>query len=110
MFNLKLYTMKKLSLIFALVAAGFMAQDAVASYNNVSEDATIVTPLQDDFSAVETSELPAAVTEAFTRDFPNAEITAAAVNAEGQYKLDITQEDGSTGQLYADAEGNWIEM
>jgi hypothetical protein len=109
MFNLNLYTMKKLSLIFALVAVGFMTQDAIASYDNGSET-TIVTPLQDDFTAVETSELPAAVTEAFTRDFPNAEITAAAVNAEGQYKLDITQEDGSTGQLYADAEGNWIEM
>lgn len=99
--------MKKLSLIIALVAGGFLAQDAIASYDG---PATIVAEVQDEYSAIDNSELPAAVTEAFTRDFPNAEITKAYVNQEGQYKLEVTKEDGSTAELYADAEGNWIEM
>ena len=103
--------MKKLSLIFALVAAGFMAEDAIASNNiNPESEATAITAMQDDFSAIENSELPEAVTEAFTRDFPNAEIAKAYVNQEGQYKLDVTQEDGSSVSLYADSEGNWIDM
>lgn len=101
--------MKKLSLVFALAAAGFLAQDAIASYNVVENDAAI-TVVQDEFSAIDNSELPAAVNEAFTRDFPNAQISKAYVNQEGQYKLEVTQEDGSTAELYADAEGNWIDM
>ncbi len=99
--------MKKLSLIIALVAGGFMAQDVIAS-NDIP--ATVVVEVQEEYSAIDNSELPAAVAEAFTRDFPNAEISKAYVNEEGQYKLEVTQEDGSTGELYADAEGNWIEM
>lgn len=99
--------MKKLSLIIALVAGGFLAQDAVAS-NDVPT--TVVVEVQEEYSAIDNSELPAAVAEAFTRDFPNVEISKAYMNDEGHYKLEVTQEDGSIGELYADAEGNWIEM
>jgi hypothetical protein len=110
MFNHKQSTMRKLSLIFALVAAGFLAHDTIASNSINNPEADAIAVAQDDFSAIDNSELPEAVTEAFTRDFPNAEIAKAYVNQEGQYKLDVTQEDGSSVSLYADSEGKWLDM
>ncbi|PIB30873.1 hypothetical protein BFP77_03605 [Maribacter sp. 4U21] len=63
-----------------------------------------------DFTEISTSALPQAVMDAFTADFPSATLNKAYVNEEGQYKLEITNEDGSTAALYADAEGKWLEM
>ncbi|GEM_PF-255657 len=102
--------MKKLSLVFTMAAAGFLAQNAVASYNVIDTKTPAITVLQDEFSAIDNSELPAAVTDAFAKDFPDAQITKAYVNQEGQYKLEVTKQDGSTTELYADSEGNWIDM
>jgi hypothetical protein len=109
--------MKKVILAIALVVGGLttyaqeteqedMNATSVETEVSAQEEATA----QDDFSAIDNSELPEAVSEAFTRDFPNAEITKAYVNQEGQYKLDVTQEDGSSVSLYADSEGNWLDM
>jgi hypothetical protein len=109
--------MKKVILAIALVVGGLttyaqeteqedMNATSVETEVSAQEEATA----QDDFSAIDNSELPEAVSEAFTRDFPNAEITKAYVNQEGQYKLDVTQEDGSSVRLYADSEGNWLDM
>ncbi len=68
------------------------------------------TEAQDSFTAIEVSEIPAAITDALTKDHPDATINSASVNAETQYKLEVTKEDGSELTLYADAEGNWLEM
>jgi phenylalanyl-tRNA synthetase alpha subunit len=65
---------------------------------------------QDSFTAIEVSEIPAAITDALAKDHPDATISSASVNAETQYKLEVTKEDGSEQTLYADAEGNWLEM
>jgi hypothetical protein len=77
---------------------------------DVQVDAEAQAEAQDNFTAVEVSELPAAITEALAKDHPNATISQAFVNEESQYKLEVAQEDGSAVTLYADAEGNWIEM
>lgn len=65
---------------------------------------------QDTFAAIDLSELPEAITEALAKDHPNAQITKAYLNEEAQYKLEVTKEDGSEVELYADEEGNWLEM
>ena len=76
----------------------------------VQAEATEVMEVQDDFAAIDLSELPEAITEALAKDHPNATITKAYVNEEAQYKLEISTEDGSELKLYADEEGNWLEM
>ncbi|MDF0715117.1 hypothetical protein PY092_03055 [Muricauda sp. 334s03] len=63
-----------------------------------------------DFEEIDVSDLPSAVTTAVEENYPTAKIAKAYKNDEDQYKLDLTLEDGTTGTVYADAEGNWIDM
>lgn len=77
---------------------------------DVNAQATEVAVAQDDFSAIETSALPEAVTNAVSTNYPSATIDKAYVNKKEQYKLEVTMEDGTAGTLYADKDGNWIEM
>lgn len=65
---------------------------------------------QDDFSEVASEELPESVTEAVSKNYPTASIDKAYVNESNQYKLEVSLEDGTAGTLYADENGNWIEM
>ncbi|MEM7379581.1 MAG: hypothetical protein AAF361_00130 [Bacteroidota bacterium] len=101
--------MKKLVLVIALVAGSFatFAQDTEevqAAATEVMEEA------QDNFAAIEVAELPAAISEALAKDHPDATISKAYTNEEGQYKLEVAKSDGTEVTLYADAEGNWLEM
>lgn len=100
--------MKKLFLVAALAMGSLttFAQDT----EEVQAEATEVMEAQDKFVAIELSELPEAITEALAKDHPNATITKAYINQEAQYKLEVTKEDGSEVKLYADEEGNWLEM
>ncbi|TMM59338.1 hypothetical protein FEE95_07865 [Maribacter algarum] len=101
--------MKKLMLV-ALMAFGTMTAFAQEAEAAVEEVATEAVAAQDDFSEVAVDELPAAVTAAVTKNYPTAKIDKAYVNEASQYKLEVSLEDGTAGTLYADAEGNWIEL
>ena len=68
----------------------------------------VVTGVQEEFKAIEIEELPQAVKDALAADFMNATLNKAYVNAEQEYKLEITV-DGAAGIVYADMDGNWIE-
>ncbi|MBT8185886.1 MAG: hypothetical protein KJN76_13660 [Eudoraea sp.] len=100
--------MKKLFLVSALALGSLttFAQDT----EEVQAEAMEVMEAQDTFAAIDLSELPEAITEALAKDHPNAQITKAYLNEEAQYKLEVTKEDGSEVELYADEEGNWLEM
>ena len=37
-------------------------------------------------------------------------LNKAYVDDENKYKLEVSMEDGTSTELYADANGNWIEM
>ncbi len=101
--------MKKLFLVAAL-SLGTMTAFAQDDNTAVNEEATAQTAqAQDGFSEIAASDLPEAVTEAVKNDYPGLEITKAFKNEENQYKLVVAKEDGATAELYADAEGNWIE-
>lgn len=101
--------MKKVLLVAAL-AIGTMTAVAQESETAVEEVATEVMEAQDAFAEVAIEELPEAITEALATDHPGTTISKAYVNEEMQYKLEVAKEDGTTVELYADAEGNWIEM
>lgn len=100
--------MKKL-FFAAVLSLGSLTAFAQEGENLIAQ-ATEVAVAQDDFSAIETSELPEAVTNAVSTNYPSATISKAYVNQEEQYKLEVTLEDGTTGTLYADKDGNWIEI
>jgi hypothetical protein len=44
------------------------------------------------------------------QNYPTATVDKAYKNDKDQYKLELSLEDGTQGTVYADAEGNWIEM
>ncbi|MGB5553217.1 MAG: hypothetical protein WBM83_01070 [Flavobacteriaceae bacterium] len=100
--------MKKLVFVLAMSLGSLtaFAQDA----EQAQEVATEVVAAQDDFSEIAAEELPEAVTEAVATNYPTAKIDKAYANEAKQYKLEVSLEDGTSGTLYADENGNWIEM
>lgn len=104
--------MKKVFLVAAL-ALGTMtafAQESEIAVEEAVAEVEVVVEAQDAFTEVAIEELPEAITKALATDHPGTTISKAYVNEETQYKLEVAKEDGSTVELYADAEGNWIEM
>ena len=101
--------MKKI-LFAAVLSLGSLTAFAQEGEGVTQEVATEVAVAQDDFTAIEASELPEAVSTALAKDHPSATINKAAVNKEEQYKIEVALEDGMEATLYADKEGNWIEL
>jgi len=63
-----------------------------------------------DYTEVAVSDVPAPILNALESDYKGAMLNKAYVDEENMYKLEISLEDGTTTELYADAEGNWIDM
>ncbi len=100
--------MKKL-FFAAVLSFGSLTAFALSS-GDINLDTTPIVIAQDDFSEIETSDLPEAVSTAVSTEYPSATISKAYVNKKDQYKLEVTLEDGTTGTLYADKDGKWIEL
>ncbi|NIJ45475.1 hypothetical protein FHR24_001943 [Wenyingzhuangia heitensis] len=97
--------MKKIILSIAILASGM---STFAMTNNVTPATSINIIMNDGFTEVSLDELPAAVTSAVEKDFSTATISKAYVNANGQYKLELTAE-GASSAVYIDKDGNWLE-
>jgi ribonucleotide reductase alpha subunit len=99
--------MKKLFFVLAIVCGGLttFAQDTEAMASIATEVLS-----QDNFTEIATSELPEAVTAAVAKNYPTATIDKAYLNESKQYKLEVSLQDGTSGTLFADENGNWIEM
>ncbi|MCK0188780.1 hypothetical protein [Arenibacter sp. F20364] len=100
--------MKKLFFV-AVLSFGSLTAFAQAG-EELAEATTQIAVAQDDFTEIESSDLPEAVTTAVSTDYPSGTVSKAYVNKQEQYKLEVTLEDGTTGTLYADKDGNWIEL
>lgn len=111
----KLKIMKKM--ILSVVAASamlFSAQTMTAQEANAEAEVTLeqAADQQSDWRQVEVAELPAEVQQAVERDFAGAVIAEAHVKekeGEQKFKLVIQTAEGEQQELYADAQGNWIE-
>ena len=101
--------MKKVLLVAAL-SLGTMTAFAQEEETAVESVATEVMEEQDVFAEIAIEELPEAITVALEAAHPGTTIAKAYVNEAAQYKLEVAKEDGEAVELYADAEGNWIEM
>lgn len=104
--------MKKICLTFVAAAAMlFSAQSATAQVEEVTEETTHEV-LQEEMEQIEVAQLPAEVQQSVERDFQGATVSEAYVKekeGETKYKIVLTTLQGETKELYADAEGNWID-
>lgn len=87
-----------------------VAEEAVEAVESTEVAAEEAVEAQDGFNEVALEEVPEAITTALEVAHPGATISKASVNEDAQYKLEVAKADGETAELYADAEGNWIEM
>ncbi|MRT16231.1 hypothetical protein F3C99_04595 [Vitellibacter sp. q18] len=73
-----------------------------------AETAEVAVPVQD-YKEVKASEVPQAVKDAVAKDFSGATISKAAVNAKGEYKIELATADAGKETVYANAKGEWIK-
>lgn len=65
---------------------------------------------QDDFSEIAVEEVPEAVTSMIETNYPGATVDKAHKNEAGHYKVEVSLEDGTSGALIVDEEGNAVEQ
>ena len=85
-------------------------ETATETVDESASEVNEATATASDFSEVGSEELPDSVTAAVSKNYPTASIDKAYVNEANQFKLEVSLEDGTAGTLYADENGNWIEM
>lgn len=97
--------MKNLFLSAAIVLGGLTSFASTTQVNN-----TIVKTITvaDEYTEIKLEELPAAITESLKKAYPTAVITKAYKNEKSEYKLDVTVGD-KVGNLFANADGSWIQ-
>lgn len=123
--------MKKLILSTAIVLGGLTAATAqvdkgATALNETSQTAveakvesrliaaqdaetTSISEAVQDYKEVKTSEVPQAVKEAVAKNFNEATISKAYVNAQGDYKIDIVTADAKTATVYVNPKGELVK-
>jgi len=97
--------MKNLFLSAAIVLGGLTS---FASTSPISNTIVKTISIQDEYTEIKVEEVPAAVTEALKKAYPDAVLSKAYKNAASQYKLEVTVGD-KVGSLYANADGTWVK-
>ncbi|WP_343695838.1 hypothetical protein [Flavobacterium sp.] len=97
--------MKNLFLSAAIVLGGLTS---FASTSPITNSIVKVTSVADEYVEIKLEELPAPITEALKKAYPDAVITKAYKNEKSEYKLDVTVGD-KVGNLFANADGTWIK-
>lgn len=103
--------MKRIFLSALAAAPMFIATQNVSAQEVKADEVEVVQQVAE-FVQLDVAELPVEVTQAFERDYPEAEISEAYVKeekGEKKFKLVVTTAEGEVQELYADAKGNWIE-
>ncbi len=97
--------MKNLFLSAAIVLGSLTS---FASTSPVTNTVVKVISIEDEYTEIKLEELPAPITEALKKAYPDAVITKAYKNEKSEYKLDVTVGD-KVGNLFANADGTWIK-
>jgi hypothetical protein len=108
--------MKRFVLTAVIGGAMFFSVES-ATAQVTSEDQEQMTTEQkmhqkEDWKQVEEQDLPGEVSQAIETDFMGATVSEAHVmekDGEKKYKLVLFTEEGETKEMYADAQGNWID-
>ncbi|MGO4771573.1 hypothetical protein ACEN2I_07905 [Flavobacterium sp. W22_SRS_FK3] len=97
--------MKNLFLSAAIVLGSLTS---FASTSPISNTIVKTISVQDEYTEVKLEEVPAAITEALKKAYPDAVLSKAYKNEKSEYKLDVTVGD-KVGNLFANADGTWIK-
>lgn len=97
--------MKKLFLSAAIVLGGL---STFAATTPVSATITKIISIGDEYTEIKVEEVPAAVTDALKKAYPDGVLSKAYKNEKSEYKLEVTVGD-KVGTLYANADGTWIK-
>ncbi|WP_291285611.1 hypothetical protein [Flavobacterium sp.] len=97
--------MKNLFLSAAIVLGGLTS---FASTSPISNTIVKAVSLQEEYTEIKVEEVPAAVTAALKKAYPDALLSKAYKNEKSEYKLEVTVGD-KVGALYANADGTWIK-
>ncbi|MBF4517335.1 hypothetical protein IRZ71_13305 [Flavobacterium sp. ANB] len=97
--------MKNLFLSAAIVLGGLTS---FASTSPITNTIVKTISIQDEYTEIKLEEVPAPITAALKKAYPDAVLSKAYKNANSQYKLDVTVGD-KVGSLYANADGSWIK-
>ncbi|MEO8533255.1 MAG: hypothetical protein ABI441_05875 [Flavobacterium sp.] len=97
--------MKNLFLSAAIVLGGLTS---FASTSPITNTVVKTISIQEEYTEIKLEEVPAPVTEALKKAYPDAVLSKAYKNASSQYKLDVTVGD-KVGSLFANADGTWIK-
>lgn len=97
--------MKNLFLSAAIVLGGLTS---FASTSPITNTIVKTVSIQDEYTEIKNEEVPAAVTDALKKAYPDAVLNKAYKNAASQYKLEVTVGD-KVGALYANADGSWVK-
>ncbi len=95
----------------AALAMFFTVNTATAQVPTKNQTATEQRTQQEDFREIQEQDLPNEVRQALQRDYAGATISEAYVKEkddEVKYKLEVETPQGESTELYADAQGNWI--
>jgi len=103
--NLNIHIMKNLFLSAAIVLGSLTSFATTTPIKNSVENIIL---LQDEYTEIKLEEVPAAITTALKKAYPDAVLTKAHKNADSQYRLDVTVGD-KVGSLFANADGSWIQ-
>ena len=97
--------MKNLFLSAAIVLGSL---SSFASTSPITNSIIKTISIQDEYTEIKLEEVPAPITEALKKSFPDAVLSKAYKNAKSEYKLDVTVGE-KAGSLYANADGTWIK-
>jgi len=97
--------MKNLFLSAAIVLGGLTS---FASTSPIKNTIVKTISIQDEYTEIKVEEVPAAVTDALKKAYPDAVLSKAYKNTASQYKLEVTVGD-KVGALYANADGSWVK-
>ena len=97
--------MKNLFLSAAIVLGSLTS---FASTSPISNTIVKTISIQDEYTEVKLEEVPAAITDALKKAYPDVVLTKAYKNAKSEYKLDVTVGE-KVGNLFANADGTWIK-
>ena len=97
--------MKNLFLSAAIVLGGLTS---FASTSPTSNTIVKTISIQYEYTEIKVEEVPAAITDALKKAYPDAVLSKAYKNTASQYKLEVTVGD-KVGALYANADGSWVK-
>lgn len=103
--------MNKLFLTITAATTLCFATQAVSAQEETGRTTKMETTTNsENYTEVQTSELPQAINDAVIKDFTGATISKAYVNEKKEYKLLLqTQATDEAQTVYANEKGEWIE-